>query len=96
MTKNSSHFAELIKTSGESLAELINDILDFSKIEARKLEIESVDFDLYAVVEDVTEMMSIKAAQKGLDLACLTMPDVPRHVKGDSAARQADPGQPRQ
>ena len=78
------HFAELIKSSGSSLADLINDILDFSKIEARKLEIESVDFDLYAAVEDVSEMMSMKAAQKGLDLACLTMPDVPRQVKGDS------------
>ena len=76
-------FAQLIKSSGESLSCLINDILDFSKIEARKLEIESVDFYLHSVVEDVTEMMSIKAAEKGLDLACLTMPDVPRHVKGD-------------
>jgi PAS domain S-box-containing protein len=76
-------FAELIKTSGVSLSELINDLLDFSKIEARKLEIESVDFDLSAAVEEVTEMMSIKASQKGLDLACLTMPDVPRQVKGD-------------
>jgi PAS domain S-box-containing protein len=76
-------FAELIKTSGVSLSELINDLLDFSKIEARKLEIESVDFDLCAAVEEVTEMMSIKASQNGLDLACLTMPDVPTQVKGD-------------
>ena len=77
-------FAELIKTSGTSLSELINDLLDFSKIEARKMEIESIDFDLYAAVEEVTEMLSIKASLKGLDLACLTMPDVPRQVRGDS------------
>jgi PAS domain S-box-containing protein len=77
-------FADLIKTSGESLADLINDLLDFSKIEARKMEIESVDFDLYSVVEDVTEILSIKAAQKGLELACITMPGVPRHVRGDA------------
>ena len=76
-------FAQLIKSSGESLSCLINDILDFSKIEARKLEIESVDFYLYSVVEDVTEMMSMKAEEKGLDLACLTLPDVPKYVKGD-------------
>ena len=76
-------FAELIKSSGASLAELINDILDFSKIEARKLEIESVEFDLYAAVEDVMETMLIKASPKGLDLACLTLPDIPRKVKGD-------------
>jgi PAS domain S-box-containing protein len=77
-------FAEMIKTSGISLADLINDLLDFSKIEAGKLVIESLEFDLHAVVEDVTEMMSIKSSQKGLDLAFLTMPGVPRLVKGDS------------
>jgi PAS domain S-box-containing protein len=76
-------FAELIKSSGTSLADLINDILDFSKIEARKLEIDSVEFDLYAEVEDVMETMLIKATPRGLDLGCLTLPDVPRHVKGD-------------
>ena len=79
------HYAQLIKISGVSLAELINDILDFSKIEARKMEIESVDFDLYSAVEDVTELMSLKAAEKGLDLTCLTMPDVPKWVNGDAA-----------
>jgi Amt family ammonium transporter len=78
------HFAQLTKSSAISLAELINDILDFSKIEARKLEIESVDFDLYSVVEDLAETMSLKAAPKGIELACLTMPDVPRHLRGDS------------
>jgi signal transduction histidine kinase/CheY-like chemotaxis protein/HPt (histidine-containing phosphotransfer) domain-containing protein len=77
-------FAQLIKTSALSLAELINDILDFSKIEARKLEIESADFDLYTAVEEITEIMSLKAAQKGIEVACITMPVVPRHVRGDS------------
>jgi CheY-like chemotaxis protein/HPt (histidine-containing phosphotransfer) domain-containing protein len=51
--------------------------------QARKLEIESADFDLYSVVEDVTGTTSKTAAEKSLHLACLTMPDVPRRVKGD-------------
>jgi PAS domain S-box-containing protein len=76
-------YAELIKSSGASLAELINDILDFSKIEAHKMEIESIDFDLYAAIEDASELMLIKAAEKGIDIACLTPPDVPQRVKGD-------------
>ena len=76
-------FAELIKSSGASLADLINDILDFSKIEARKLEIESIDFNLYGVVEEVMETMQMKATPKGLDLGCRTLPDVPRQVRGD-------------
>jgi signal transduction histidine kinase/CheY-like chemotaxis protein/HPt (histidine-containing phosphotransfer) domain-containing protein len=78
-------FAELIKSSGESLARLINDILDFAKIEAHKMEIESACFDLRAAVEDVTELMSARAKEKGLELACLTATDVPRRVHGDSA-----------
>jgi signal transduction histidine kinase/CheY-like chemotaxis protein/HPt (histidine-containing phosphotransfer) domain-containing protein len=76
-------FAQLIQTSGMSLSELIDDLLDFSKIEARKMEIETLDFDLSVAVAEVTEMMSIKASQKGLDLACVTTPEVPRRVKGD-------------
>ena len=70
-------FAELIKSSGASLADLINDILDFSKIEARKLDIESVEFDLYSVVEDVVEMLAHRAAEKGVELACCVGPEVP-------------------
>ena len=40
-------------SAGDSLLTIINDILDFSKIEAGKLELEVVDFDLRAVVEDI-------------------------------------------
>ena len=84
LDKRQHRFAEMIKTSGISLADLINDLLDFSKIEAGKLVVESLEFDLYAMVEEVTEMTSIKSSQKGLDLAFVTMPGVPRLVKGDS------------
>jgi PAS domain S-box-containing protein len=83
MDEKQRRFVELIKTSGASLANLINDILDFSKIEARKLEIESVEFDLYSAVEDVMETLLMKATPKGLDLGCLTLPEVPRQVTGD-------------
>ncbi len=78
------HFAEIIKSSGVSLADLVNDILDFSKIEAQRLEIESVDFDLHSAIKDVSEVMRINAAQKGLALAGEIAADVPRHVKGDA------------
>ena len=72
-----------MKTSGELLTSLINDILDFSKIEAGKLEIESIDFDLYETVEEVTALLSERATQKKLELACHFHRDVPRHVRGD-------------
>ncbi len=76
-------YAEIARSSGESLLSLINDILDFSKIEARKLELETMDFDLRTTLEDVAEMMAIKAEQKGLEMVCLIAPEVPSWLRGD-------------
>jgi PAS domain S-box-containing protein len=76
-------FAEAVYRSGESLLEIINDILDFSKIEAGKLELESVDFNLRTVVEDVFELLAPRAHQKRLELASRIAPVVPTAVRGD-------------
>jgi PAS domain S-box-containing protein len=83
LTPEQRQYAEIIRSSGEGLLLLINDILDFSKIEARKLDLEIIDFDLRATMEDVTEMLAVKAQEKGLDLACMVDSDVPSLVKGD-------------
>ncbi len=77
------HYTQLVKTSTEVLTTLINDILDFSKIEAGKLELESVDFNLHAVAEDVVELMSGKAFRKGVEIACDIAAEVPVTVTGD-------------
>ncbi len=76
-------YAEIVQNSGESLLSLINDILDFSKIEARKLELESMDFDLRTSLEDIAEMMAVKAQQRGLEMVCLIGPEVPSWLRGD-------------
>ncbi len=76
-------FADAVYRSGETLLEIINDILDFSKIEAGKLELESVDFDLRIVVEDVFEMLAPRAHQKRIELASRIGPEVPTIAKGD-------------
>ncbi|MBA4393679.1 MAG: hypothetical protein C0407_09020 [Desulfobacca sp.] len=75
--------AEIVRTSGEALLELINGILDFAKIEARKLELENIDFDLPTTLEDITEMMTVKAKEKGLELTFLMEPEVPSRLLGD-------------
>ena len=77
------HYAQIAGLSGRSLLELINDILDFSKIEAGKLDIDSVEFSLPKAVEDVTQMLGQKAAQRNLELACFVHPGVPAQVLGD-------------
>jgi PAS domain S-box-containing protein len=76
-------YAEIVRKNGETLLSLINDILDFSKIEARKLDLEILDFDLAAVVEDTAEMLDLKAREKGLDLVCLIGHEVPLFLRGD-------------
>ncbi|MCK5162999.1 MAG: response regulator [Desulfobacula sp.] len=56
-----------IENSANALLGIINDILDISKIEAGRLDIEAIDFDLHKVIEDVTMLVEINAAEKDLD-----------------------------
>jgi PAS domain S-box-containing protein len=76
-------FARTIHASADALLSLINDILDFSKIEAGQLELEVLDFDLRTTVEDVTDMLAMRAKDKGLEFSFLIHPDVPALVRGD-------------
>ena len=77
------NYIEKVHISAESLMNIINDILDFSKIEAGKLEIESVDFDLRDVMENLTSVLGMKADEKGLELLYAEDSDVPLHLVGD-------------
>jgi len=83
LTSEQLEYAKTIKKSGDSLLGIINDILDFSKIEAGKLELETLDFDLRMTLEDMTDVLAIRAHEKGLEMACLIKPDVPALLIGD-------------
>jgi len=72
-----------IQQSGQHLLGIINDVLDFSKIEAGKLGIETIDFDLDKVLENVGNLISEKAAEKGLELIFDVAADVTTHLRGD-------------
>ena len=76
-------YAENIKTSSEALMGILNDILDLSKIEAGKLEFETRDFDLRAVLEDIIGFLGVKAHEKKLEIGCLLDPDIFHMVRGD-------------
>jgi len=76
-------FVETIRNSSDSLLTLINDILDFSKIESGKLELEDQPFDLVKCVEESIDLMAVRAAEKGLELAIEIDPSVPRWLHGD-------------
>lgn len=76
-------YLETVKSSATSLLAIVNDVLDFSRIEARRLDLESTPFDLREAVGDAAKVLALRAAEKGLELACHIHPDVPDEVLGD-------------
>jgi len=77
------NYISKVHGAAESLLGIIDDILDFSKIEADRLDIESVDFRLQSVFDHISNLIELKAAEKGLDLKIDIAPDVPQVLKGD-------------
>jgi CheY-like chemotaxis protein len=75
-------YLDMVRNSGESLLTIINDILDFSKIEAGKLDLDPVDFDLGALLDQLMKSFGLSASQKGLELICQAH-GVPGTVVGD-------------
>jgi PAS domain S-box-containing protein len=76
-------FAQTVRNSGEALLTIIDDILDFSKIEAGRVEIEAVDFDVHAVVDDVVGLLAGQAEAQRLELIATIDASVPSAVTGD-------------
>jgi signal transduction histidine kinase/CheY-like chemotaxis protein len=76
-------FVQIIRNGGDNLLEIINDILDFSKIEAGKLELEIQPFGLRECVEGALDLLAMRAAAKGLELAFMVHEGVPSVVIGD-------------
>jgi PAS domain S-box-containing protein len=72
-----------VQKSAYNLLNIINDILDFSKIEAGRLSLDSVNFNLRSVVEEVTDTLASQATEKNIELASLIGADVPLWLKGD-------------
>ncbi|MCB2146882.1 MAG: response regulator [Deltaproteobacteria bacterium] len=83
MTDEQRDFAHTAKVSANALLTIINDILDFSKIEAGKLELEMLDFNFRDMMEDLMEIMSVQALNKGIELTSFIHPDVPSWICGD-------------
>ena len=80
---------EHILTCSHNLMALLNDILDYSKMESGQIQIEYVDFNLQDIVEDVVDLLSVRASSKGLELTSEFSKNLPTMVK-------ADPGRIRQ
>ena len=77
------NFIEKIQAAGNNLLGIINDILDFSKIEAGQMKIEEVAFELDGVLAGISDMVAVKAQEKGLELLFHAKKGIPRHLVGD-------------
>ena len=77
------HYAETVDHSADSLMQILNDILDFSKIEAGKLELENIPVDLQSLCEDISDLISIRTQEKGIEFYLRIRPGCPPQVIGD-------------
>jgi signal transduction histidine kinase len=81
---------QTIHSAGNELLTLINEILDISKLESRQIELDDVQFDLNALIEDCLSIFRAKAEQQNIELISFTQPQVPRVISGDpTRLRQA-------
>jgi two-component system, sensor histidine kinase and response regulator len=84
LTAKQLEYITKIQASAHNLLGIINDILDFSKIEAGKLAMESVDFNLEEVLDNLATLVTVKAREKeNLEVLFALSPEVPRFLVGD-------------
>ncbi len=77
-------FAELIKSSAETMLMMINNIIELTSIDAGNLVIENIDFNLHETVKSVAGLFGEKAAEKNLELIISTDKNIPDLLNGDS------------
>ena len=83
LTDEQYHFLLNARESSQALMRLLNDILDFSRIRAGRLSLETIDFDLRSVVENVIHTLASHAESKGLEIAGLVAPGTATLLRGD-------------
>ena len=85
LTPRQQDYLSKIQSSAHSLLGIINDILDFSKIEAGKLDMESLDFNLDDVLDNLSNLITVKVQEKeDLEVLFAMAPEVPRFLVGDT------------
>jgi len=76
--------AEIARASADNLLTVINDILDFSRIEAGKMLVEPVAFHLGSIIEEVRALVSVEAAEKGVEVLVNCSSKTPPRFIGDA------------
>jgi CheY-like chemotaxis protein len=76
-------YVAMMQRSGRHLLLVVNDILDFSRIEAGRLELEHTAFAIKELVEELRQLMTPRAHERGLRLVFELSDSVPSGVVGD-------------
>ena len=80
---DSKRYLNTISSSGKHLLGLINDILDLSKVEAGRVEVETLASPVHQIIHEVVKIMSVKAAEKNIDLEFVALDSMPNQVITD-------------
>tara|TARA_R110001592_G_scaffold3525_34_gene20235 strand:- start:5020 stop:8565 length:3546 start_codon:yes stop_codon:yes gene_type:complete len=83
LSKTQNDYVDIIRKSGDTMMALLNDILDFEKIERGSMEVETVNFDLRKLIQDIIILMSGHASQKNVGLNSTIEGNIPPIVSGD-------------
>lgn len=83
LTEKQRGYISKVNRSAENLMGILNEVLDFSKIEAGKLDMENINFHLEDVLDDLANILVLKAHESGLELLFDVSPDVPTDLRGD-------------
>ncbi len=77
------YFLTRIDSASNNLLHIINDILDFSKLEAEKMSVDIVPFQLTSMMSNVSNVVDMKASEKGLKYLLEIDPEIPKDLMGD-------------
>ena len=84
LTEEQQKYVETFQRAGSTLLKLVNDILDLSKVESGNLKLESVNFDLFEMIESVVELVQAKGRAKEIAVTREIAPGTPRYLRGDA------------
>ncbi len=83
LTEQQNDYTLTIKKSANNLLEIINDILDLSKIESGKTEINTSEFRLIDIIEDIINLLTPTAYEKNIELLYSIDKDIPQVIRAD-------------
>jgi PAS domain S-box-containing protein len=84
-TQDADKYLNTIQSSAKHLLDLINDILDLSKVEAGRLEVERIHFPAHQVIREAADVLSVRAAEKGIEINVVAEGPIPETILSDPA-----------